>query len=125
VKELEAKVEQDAPKVAYMDEFVADGDLRTLRSLASSLNIPEGQLRLALLGHRWIYAQQRSRWSQTQRKKIVVTRYSAYADYRSYFEAVPQHDIPRFGEEVMHTLKVTPAGAEAIARAVKKWGLAA
>lgn len=36
------------------------------------------------------------------------------------FRPIPVHEAPRFRGEVMHTLKVTPQGAEAIARLVAK-----
>ena len=119
VKALEAKVKQDAPKVDYVETFVADEDLLSLRTIASDLRIGETQLREMLVQKKWIYRQTSSRWSGTQGRTITVNRYSAMADKKQYFQAVLQHDVPRFKGEVMHTLKVTPAGATAIARLVK------
>lgn len=123
VAALEAKVEEDAPKVEYHDTFVADTDLRLLRNVAKDLGVQELALRQALIDHNWIYAETASRWSATKFRKVPTTRYSAYHDKRNYFQAVLNHDAPRFKGEVMHTLKVTPEGAVAIARAVKRWGL--
>ncbi|WGH87068.1 phage antirepressor KilAC domain-containing protein [Auritidibacter ignavus] len=120
VKALEAKVEQDAPKVDYHDTFVADEDLLSFRTVASDLKIGEQQLRQMLMGAGWIYAQHTSRWSQSKQKKIPITRYSAYAEKKNCFQAVLHHDVPRFRGEVMHTLKITPAGASAIARLVER-----
>lgn len=122
---LEAKVEADAPKVAYVDRFVADSDLRVLRNVAKSLGLKESQLRDALLEHNWIYSESAERWSEKKQEKETVTRYSAYASHARFFEPVPNHTAPRFRGEVMHTLKITPAGAEAIARACERWGLVA
>lgn len=126
VKELEAKVKQDAPKVDYVNTFVADDDLISFRTLASDLNVGERDLRDALIYTGWIYGQTRSRWSNTKEKLINVTRYSAMADKKQYFHAKQNHDVPRFGDEVMHTLKVTAPGAQAvqrhIARIVGKYG---
>jgi hypothetical protein len=51
---------------------------------------------------------------------VIRRRYSAYAHKRQYFRPVEVHEAPRFKGEVMHTLKVTPAGAEAIARLIAK-----
>ena len=57
--------------------------------------------------------------SDTHGKKIERNRYSEKASKKRYFRRVEVHEAPRFrGSEVMHTLKITPAGAEAIARLV-------
>ena len=111
------------PKANYVDVFVADGDLRLLRNVAKSIGVGEERLRNALIEHQWIYAEDATRWSEKKQRKEKVYRYSPMADKRQYFTPVPVHDAPRFRGEVMHTLKVTPAGAEALARAAKRWGL--
>lgn len=113
---LEAKIIADEPKVEYVDAYVADSDLRLLRNVAKSLGISEGELRSDLLARKWIYAEHTTRWSESKQCKETVTRYSPYSHKAQYFEPVPNHHAPRFKGEVMHTLKVTPAGAAAIAR---------
>lgn len=125
MKKLEAKVIEDAPKVEYVDTFVADEDLTILRNIAKPLGIGEAQLRQALIGHRWIYKEETKRWSDKEQKKVPYYRYSPYADKRDYFRCVKNHDAPRFKDEIQHTLKVTPQGAAAIARMAKQWGLIA
>lgn len=120
IKALEAKVEADAPKVEYVDTYVADSDLLSIRTLAANLNVQESWLRELLLNREWIYKETISRWSNKHGKKMDVSRYSAYAHKRNYFEPKPVHDAPRFKGEVMHTLKVTPAGAVAIAKLVRR-----
>lgn len=120
---LEAKVAEDAPKVGYVDTFVASEDLRLLRNVAKQIGVAESTLRDALLEHEWIYAEHSDRWSASEQRKVDVTRYSPYATKRDYFQPVPVHEAPRFKGEVMHTLKVTPLGAAAVARAATKWGL--
>lgn len=114
--ELEAKVEADAPKVAYVDQFVADSDLRLLRNVAKSMGMTEGDLRADLLDRKWLYTDHTTRWSESKQEKETITRYSAYSHKSAYFYPVPNHLAPRFKGEVMHTLKVTPQGAVAIAR---------
>lgn len=113
---LSSKLEAIQPKADYVDTFVADEDLITFRTLASDLEVGERDLRDALIYSGWIYSQTKSRWSNSKEKLIPVTRYSAMADKKQYFQAVLNHDVPRFGGEVMHTLKVTAPGASAIAR---------
>lgn len=106
VEELEAKVTADAPKVDYVDDYVADGDLRTLRHVASSLNVGEEWLRNLLVQREWIYVESATRWSEKDECKKTTRRYSAYAHKRGYFTAVPNHEAPRFpaarGHHRMH-----------------------
>jgi len=118
VKALENKVAEDAPKVDYVDTFVADEDLMTFRTLASDLKIGEHELRAILLDRKWIYKQESSRWSESKQRKEPIYRYSAMADKKNYFHAVLAHDAPRFRGEVMHTLKLTPEGAVAVTRLI-------
>ena len=117
--ELEAQAEVDAPKVAYVDTYVADSDLLTIRTLAANLNVGESWLRGLLIQKQWIYSETATRWSNQKQAKETVYRYSAYSHKRAYFAPRPVHDAPRFKGEVMHTLKVTPAGAAAIAKLVR------
>lgn len=125
-RDLEAAKERLAlvePKAAYVERFVADEDLRLMRNVAKSLGLQEKALRDALLAHGWIYCEEASRWSEKKRRKVKMRRYSPVADKRGWFRPVPQHEAPRFRGEVWHCLKVTPAGAVAIARAAARWGL--
>lgn len=117
--ELEAQAEVDAPKVAYVDTYVADADLLTLRMLAANLDVGESWLRGLLIQKQWIYSESATRWSNQKQAKETVHRYSAYSHKRAYFAPRPVHDAPRFKGEVMHTLKVTPSGAAAIAKLVR------
>ncbi|MHA3724358.1 Rha family transcriptional regulator [Leucobacter sp. HY1910] len=112
----EQQVAQLAPKAEYVDTFVADGDLRLIRNVAKSLGMGEHELRADLVHRKWIYHEKSTRWSEKKQEKVPHDRYSAYADKTRYFTPVPNHESPRFKGEVMHTLKVTPQGAIAIAR---------
>ncbi|WP_100521747.1 BRO family protein [Mycobacteroides abscessus] len=118
-KALSAAREADAPKVEYVDTFVTDTDLLSFSTVASTCRITEKRLRALLIERGWIYVQTDSRWSESAGKKIERRRYSEKADKKNYFRRVETHDAPRFrASEVMHTLKITPTGARAIARLV-------
>lgn len=119
----EDKVRVLEPKATYVDTYVADDDLRLIRNVAKSIGVGEYELRHALVQHNWIYQESSTRWSQKRQEKVTDYRYSPYADKRRYFRPVPNHEAPRFRGEVMHTLKVTPDGAVAIAKAARIWGL--
>ncbi|WHU45168.1 BRO family protein [Gordonia sp. L191] len=119
--QLEQKINTDAPKVGYIDTYVADEDLLSFSTVASTNNVTEKALRELLTEKDWIYVQSDSRWSNTHGKKIERNRYSEKASKKRYFRRVEVHEAHRFrGSEVMHTLKITPAGAEAISRLVAK-----
>lgn len=121
IHQLESKVTTDAPKVSYVDTYVTDADLLSFSTVASSNNITEKALRELLIRKDWIYSQSDSRWSERKQQKVIRNRYSEKADKKRYFRRVENHEAPRFrGSEVMHTLKITPQGAEAIARLVAK-----
>lgn len=119
VKELEAKVAADEPKVAYIDKFVADDDTLKFRTVAADLNIGEMELRNLLIRKGWIYKEHSKRWSESKGRTVDVYRYSQYSTKKPYFYRQLEHDVPRFRGEVMWTLKITPAGASAIARLIK------
>ena len=116
-----AKIAVLEPKAAYVDIFVAGSDVMTVRTVASTLGVGETWLRAELIARNWIYAEKSSRFSEKHGKVVPQTRYSEYADKKAYFQRCEAHDAPRFRGEVMHTLKITPAGAQAIARAVERW----
>ncbi|MBB3039418.1 BRO family protein [Hoyosella altamirensis] len=120
IAQLTEKAAEDAPKVNYVELYVAASDLLKLRTVAANTNVGEEWLRDLLVEKGWIYVETDSRWSNSKGCKEVRRRYSAYAHKRPYFRPVENHEAPRFRGEVMHTLKVTPAGAEAIARLIAK-----
>lgn len=116
-----AQLEAAAPKVAYHDEFVADTDLIQFRTLAAQLQIGEKELRETLRIHGWIYRLDYERWSNKKNCKVMEYQWRAKAEYKKYFQLVPNHSVPRLAGEVRQTLKIRPSGATAIAKAVQKW----
>ena len=119
-KTLADKVAEDAPKVNYVELYVADADLMKLRTVAASNDVGEDWLRDLLLEKGWIYVETERRWSNSKECMEIRRRYSAYSHKRPYFRPAEVHEAPRFRGEVMHTLKITPAGAEAIARLISR-----
>lgn len=120
IAQLTEKVAEDAPKVHYVELYVADADLLKLRTVAAANEVGEEWLRDLLLSKGWIYVETESRWSNTKGCMEIRRRYSAYSHKRQYFRPVEVHEAPRFKGEVMHTLKITPAGAEAVARLIDR-----
>ncbi|NKS54747.1 hypothetical protein GS500_18145 [Rhodococcus hoagii] len=109
------------PKAAYVDTYVADTDLLSFSTIASSHDLKESQLRQILIDAGWIYAEEETRWSDSKGRKEMRRRYSEYAHKKPYFRRLEVHEAPRFRGEVMHTLKITAPGAEAIARNLPRW----
>ncbi|MDV6267028.1 phage antirepressor KilAC domain-containing protein [Rhodococcus globerulus] len=118
---LVTKVGELEPKAEYVDAFVTDSDLLSFRTVASTLKIAESELRRILIDHDWIYVEVATRWSETRQRKESVNRYSEYSRKKLHFRRIEEHKAPRFRGEVMHTLKITPPGAQAISKAVTRW----
>ena len=130
IKELEAdrakmvaELEEAKPKIEYHDEFIAERDLIQFRTLANQLNVGEQTMRRELQKHGWIYDMPVERWSNTEARKVVEHRWRCKADKKRYFQLVPYHDAPRLLGEVRQSLKITPAGAAAVTRALRRWGV--
>lgn len=121
VAALTERVAELEPKAEYVDIFVAGSDVMSFRTVASTLDISEGWLRRALIDRKWIYVEETSRWSNSKGCKIPVRRYSERSDKKAYFQRCETHEAPRFRGEVMHTLKITAEGAQAISRMVPRW----
>jgi phage antirepressor YoqD-like protein len=117
-QQLSEKLAEDAPKVNYVELYVADNDLLKLRTVAANNNVGEEWLRDLLLDKGWIYVETERRYSERKGCVAIRRRYSAYSHKRQYFRPVEVHEAPRFRGEVFHTLKITPAGAEAISRLI-------
>lgn len=113
------------PKADYVDGFVADEDLIQFRTLANQIGIGEHKLRATLQDHKWIYDDVTTRWSNRNRRMVNVHRWRAMANKKPYFRLVPQHEVPRINGEVQQTLKIRPAGAAAIRKALIRWGVLA
>lgn len=120
-EELEAQQALNAPKVEYHDQFVADTDLIQFRTLANQINIGEQHLRQLLQKHGLIYDTPSERWSNKKQQKVIEHRWRCKADKKRYFHLVPNHTAPRINGEVRQTLKITPAGATAIVKALQRW----
>lgn len=110
-----------APAVEYHETYVAESDQLSFRTVASTLGLKESALREILIKRDWIYRESSSRRSQKTGEIVPQNRYSESAHKKPYFIRRQNHDVPRFRGEVDHTLKITPAGAAAIKRAVEKW----
>ncbi|AVO21649.1 hypothetical protein HWB60_gp047 [Mycobacterium phage TChen] len=114
------KIIEDAPKVNYFEVYVADTDCLKLRTVAANNNVGEEWLRDLLVEKGWIYVETERRFSESKGCVEIRRRYSAYSHKRAYFKPIEVHEAPRFKGEVMHTLKVTPQGAESIARLIAR-----
>lgn len=120
ILQLTAKVEEGAPKVNYVNTYVSSQHVLKLRTVAANNHVSEEWLRQLLLDRGWIYAEVERYYSKTKEQIVTRRRYSAYSHKQQYFKPVELHDVPLFRGEVMHTLKVTPPGAEAITRLIAK-----
>jgi len=120
--EQQQALQQAAPKVEFHDVFVSeDSDLLTIRELSGKLQISETWLREMLAERKWIYSKTYTHFSNKVGKVVAEKIWFAYADKKHYFDTIFHYDVPRLGGHVRRTLKVKPAGAQAIAKCVKRW----
>jgi prophage antirepressor-like protein len=93
---LEAKVEADAPKVEYVDEYVHSDDVILLRVAANEIGMGEHELRDALVAARWIYRTLiGTRWSVSKGREVREYEYRASAAHADKFVSKQQHNAPR------------------------------
>lgn len=121
---LEARDAQIAvmtPKAEYVDMFVDTDDLIEFRTLANQLTIKESDLRTLLIEHRWIYMYEDTWWSKTEKRMKRKKQYRSCADKHRYFQLGPEHEAPRIQGKPQQTLFLTPEGAVAVAKAVRRW----
>lgn len=118
VKELEAKVAEDAPKVEYVEQFVDRDDVATFRAAASELGVKETELRDRLIAGGWIYRHKIGRrWSETQNRMVDEVEYRAAAAHGEKFALRPQHNAPRHHNgQVRQTLYIRQHALPAIQR---------
>jgi len=116
---LAAKVEADAPKVEYVDEFVDHDDVVLFRVAANELGIPEKELRDRLVAAGWVYRTLiGTRWSRTQGREVREFEYRAAA-HADKFRSMPQHNAPRHHNgQVRTTLYIRSDALPAIRRRV-------
>lgn len=118
VKELEAKVAEDAPKVEYVEHFVDRDDVATFRAAASELGVKETELRDRLIAGGWIYRQKIGRrFSETQGRMVDEFEYRASSAHGEKFALRPQHNAPRHHNgQVRQTLYIRQPSLPSIKR---------
>lgn len=108
---LAAKVAVDAPKVAYVDEFVAPDDVILFKVAAAQLGLSEPEFRDRLVAAKWCYRHRiGARWSQSQQRTVEEFEWRAYANHADKFSMKPQHNAPRHHNgQVRQTLYIHAA----------------
>lgn len=118
VKELEAKVAEDAPKVEYVERFVDRDDVATFRAAASELGVKESELRDRLIAGGWVYRQKIGRrWSESKNRMVDEVEYRASSAHGEKFALRPQHNAPRHHNgQVRQTLYIRQPALPAIGK---------
>ncbi len=112
-----AQIESDAPKVAYVDNFLRNNDACLLRQLAKRIGFKERDLRDELMARRIIFRTPIARFSESKQRNVVEYRYEPATAYMAWFRECDQPNAPRHHNNQMRTtLYVTPAGKVGIAR---------
>lgn len=122
-QELEAKVEEDAPKVAYVERFVSeDDDIVQFKVAAQQLGIRQKELRDGLVAANWVYRTSIGKeFSTSEHRMVERFEWRAYADHAEKFSLLPQHNAPRYHNgQVRQTLYIK---SFALPKIAKKLGL--
>lgn len=110
-----------APKVAFVDTYVALGDASTFKVVAGQLGVSEPQLRQYLTTRGVIYRRTvDQRWSNSNHRMEPVYQWLARSQYVTWFSPKDQLKAPRMHNgQYRTTLYITPigkAGIEAMMR---------
>lgn len=116
---LKREVAAAAPKVDYVDQFVADNDTHLFRSVASTLMVGEMELRWALVYSGWIYHDQQRR-RNSKNEYVTEHLWSEHSHKKPYFYRQMNHQAALFKGNVYYSLKITTPGVPAISRLVTK-----
>ena len=122
-RKLETKIENDAPKVNYINRFVAiDDDTSLVRTVAANVGIGERTLYNLLETWGWAYRKRIGQRFSTKKGHLVDEyEWRPYAEHREKFVLRAQHNAPRHhNNQLRQTLYVTPRGAEAIAARIAR-----
>ncbi|GAA1812646.1 antA/AntB antirepressor family protein [Nesterenkonia flava] len=94
--QAEQELEAARPAVAYVERFVSEDDVVTIKAWAAEMGLTEPKARQLLQEHRIIYPKPLgSRWSQSKQRLEAVHEWRAYANYITWFDLRPQHNAPR------------------------------
>lgn len=115
IKSLEAKIESDAGKVAYVDNHVDPANVTLFRTVCRNLQINESDLRQALIYRRWIYISNTSKMGD-----YIIREYAAHHNFQKYFKSCKYHHKKNGKALSRETLKITPEGVAGITRFVEK-----
>jgi anti-repressor protein len=112
-----ARIAADAPKVAYVDNFLRSADSCLVRQLAKRIGMTEKDLRNELMDRKVIFRTPvENRWSESKQKWVAEYRYEPATKYMAWFREGDHLNAPRlFNGQVRTTLYVTPAGKVGIA----------
>lgn len=113
-----AQLEADAPKVAYVDNFLRSNDSCLIRQLAKRIGMTEKELRTELTDRKVMFRTPiGNRFSESKQKWVTEYRYEPATKYMAWFREGDQPNAPRlFNNQLRTTLYVTPVGKVGIAR---------
>lgn len=113
-----AQLEANAPKVAYVDNFLRDNDACLIRKLAKRIGMTERELRDDLMQRQVIFRRPiENRFSESKQKWVTEYQYEANTKYMGWFVEGDHPNAPRHNNgQLRTTLYVTPAGKVGIAR---------
>lgn len=108
----ERQIAIDAPKVAFVETYVEQGDASTFKVVAGQLGVTEPELRQYLIARAVVYRRTvDQRWSTSKRRTEPVYQWLARSQYATWFAPKDQLNAPRMHNgQYRTTLYITPVG---------------
>lgn len=108
----ERQIAIDAPKVAFVETYVEQGDASTFKVVAGQLGVTEPELRQYLIARAVVYRRTvDQRWSASKRRTEPVYQWLARSQYATWFVPKDQLNAPRMHNgQYRTTLYITPVG---------------
>lgn len=118
LEQTKAALEAAQPAVEYVEKYVADADLVTIRDWAEQYGLSRSDAFALLKDNRIIFRKEiGTRWSNSQGRKVTEYEHRAYAPYIDYFDLRPHHKVPRYyNGQVRQTLYIKQSKAVELAR---------
>lgn len=118
LEQTKAALEAAQPAVEYVEKYVTDSDLVTIRDWAEQYGLSRGEAFQLLQDAQIVFKKHiETRWSNSKNQKVEETEYRAHARYLDHFSLRPHHKVPRYyNGQVRQTLYVKQGMAVSLAR---------
>lgn len=95
-EQTRAELEAAQPSVKYVERYVSDDDVVTVKAFAQQCGMTEPKMRDLFIQKKVAYKKSiGSRFSQSKQAIVPVYEWAPYSPFIPYFDVRPQHNTPR------------------------------